>query len=75
MLKEWARAESSEWFYVAPLENEVSYINRESLGRRIWIENFKYDDSNHFALGTKYLVSICVASHSVSTFVFVKAWE
>lgn len=62
--------EKIKWFYLFPLENEVSYINRESLGGRICIENFKYDDPNHFALGTKYLVSIFMASQSVSTFLF-----
>lgn len=57
------------------LENEVSYINRELLGRRIWIENFKYDDFNYFVLGIKYLVLICVVLYFVSIFVFVKVWE
>ena len=61
-------SEESKRFYLTSLENEVSYMNRESLGRRICIENFKYNYSNSFALGTKYLVSICVASQPVSTF-------
>lgn len=40
-VKNWAVAESSKWLYLTPLENEGSYINRESVSIKIWIKHFK----------------------------------